>query len=120
MKQESKQNVRVLPVFITIDPQRDSPSQLQAYLKGQSPPPLFSAKRYTQEMVIFCYSFSYNIFLVNLIIYLFERTAEFDSRIVGLTGPDAAIRQMAQEYRVYFRKVEEDGDDYLVESSHNM
>ncbi|XP_034691978.1 protein SCO1 homolog 2, mitochondrial [Vitis riparia] len=75
---ESKQNVRVLPVFITIDPQRDSPSQLQAYLK------------------------------------------EFDSRIVGLTGPDAAIRQMAQEYRVYFRKVEEDGDDYLVESSHNM
>ncbi|RVW57534.1 Inactive TPR repeat-containing thioredoxin TTL3 [Vitis vinifera] len=75
---ESKQNVRVLPVFITIDPQRDSPSQLQAYLK------------------------------------------EFDSRIVGLTGPDAAIRQMAQEYRVYFRKVEEDGDDYLVESSHNI
>ncbi|KAJ9670063.1 hypothetical protein PVL29_026552 [Vitis rotundifolia] len=75
---ESKQNVRLLPVFVTIDPHRDSPSQLQAYLK------------------------------------------EFDSRIVGLTGPDAAIRQMAQEYRVYFRKVEEDGDDYLVESSHNM
>lgn len=27
---------------------------------------------------------------------------------------------MAQEYRVFFRKIEEDGDDYLVESSHNM
>lgn len=75
---ESKQNIKILPVFVTIDPQRDTPSQLQAYLK------------------------------------------EFDSRIIGLTGPVAAIRQMAQEYRVYFKKVEEDGSDYLVDCSHNM
>lgn len=75
---DSKQNVRVLPVFVTLDPQRDAPSQLRAYL------------------------------------------GEFDRRIIGLTGPVAAIRQMAQEYRVYFRKVDEEGDDYLVESSHNM
>ncbi|PKI61196.1 hypothetical protein CRG98_018427 [Punica granatum] len=75
---ESKQKVKILPVFVTIDPQRDTPSHLRAYLR------------------------------------------EFDSRIVGLTGPVAAVRQMAQEYRVYFRKVEEEGDDYLVESSHNM
>lgn len=46
--------------------------------------------------------------------------AEFDTRIMGLTGPVTAVRQMAQEYRVFFRKVEEVGDDYLVESSHNM
>lgn len=46
--------------------------------------------------------------------------AEFDSRIIGLTGPVAAVRQMAQEYRVYFKKVEEDGSDYLVDCSHNM
>ncbi|XP_021912369.1 protein SCO1 homolog 2, mitochondrial [Carica papaya] len=77
-KLESKQGIKVLPVFVTIDPQRDTPAQLFAYLK------------------------------------------EFDSRIVGLTGPVGAIRQMAQEYRVYFKKVEEEGDDYLVESSHNM
>ncbi|KAL0333068.1 UNVERIFIED_CONTAM: protein SCO12, mitochondrial [Sesamum calycinum] len=75
---ESKENTKVLPVFVTIDPQRDTPSQLRAYIR------------------------------------------EFDSRIVGLTGPVAAIRQMAQEYRVYFKKVDEEGDDYLVESSHNM
>ncbi|XP_012092636.2 protein SCO1 homolog 2, mitochondrial isoform X1 [Jatropha curcas] len=75
---ESKDNLKVLPVFVSIDPQRDTPSHLRAYLK------------------------------------------EFDSRIVGLTGPVVAVRQMAQEYRVYFRKVEEEGDDYLVESSHNM
>ncbi|KAL3003969.1 hypothetical protein AAZX31_08G135600 [Glycine max] len=75
---ESKQNLKILPVFVSIDPQRDTPSQLRAYLK------------------------------------------EFDSRIIGLTGPVAAIRQMAQEYRVYFKKVEEDGNDYLVDCSHNM
>ncbi|XP_022740266.1 protein SCO1 homolog 2, mitochondrial [Durio zibethinus] len=75
---ESKENLKVLPVFVTIDPQRDTPAQLRAYLK------------------------------------------EFDPRIVGLTGPVSAVRQMAQEYRVFFRKVEEEGDDYLVESSHNM
>ncbi|KAJ4953945.1 hypothetical protein NE237_030777 [Protea cynaroides] len=75
---ESKHNLKVMPVFVTIDPQRDSPSQLRTYLK------------------------------------------EFDPRIVGLTGSVSAIRQMAQEYRVYFKKVEEDGDDYLIESSHNM
>ncbi|XP_061345138.1 protein SCO1 homolog 2, mitochondrial isoform X2 [Gastrolobium bilobum] len=75
---ESKQKLKILPVFVTIDPQRDTPSQLRAYLQ------------------------------------------EFDSRIIGLTGPVAAIRQMAQEYRVYFKKVEEDGSDYLVDCSHNM
>lgn len=75
---ESEQNIKVLPIFVTIDPRRDTPSQLRAYIR------------------------------------------EFDSRIVGLTGPVASIRQMAQEYRVFFRKVDEEGDDYLVESSHNM
>ncbi|XP_047974087.1 protein SCO1 homolog 2, mitochondrial [Salvia hispanica] len=75
---ESKQNIKVLPIFVTIDPQRDTPSHLRAYIH------------------------------------------EFDSRIVGLTGPVTAIRQMAQEYRVFFRKVDEQGGDYLIESSHNM
>ncbi|XP_050899050.1 protein SCO1 homolog 2, mitochondrial [Lathyrus oleraceus] len=75
---ESKQNLQILPVFVTIDPQRDTPSQLRAYLE------------------------------------------EFNSRIVGLTGTVVAIRKMTQEYRVYFKKVEEDGADYLVDSSHNM
>ncbi|XP_047327862.1 protein SCO1 homolog 2, mitochondrial [Impatiens glandulifera] len=75
---ESKYNIKVLPVFVTIDPQRDTTSQLNAYLK------------------------------------------EFDERIIGLTGPVHAIRSMAQEYRVYFKRVEEEDGDYLVESSHKM
>ncbi|KNA03754.1 hypothetical protein SOVF_206090 [Spinacia oleracea] len=75
---ESKRNVKLLPVFVTIDPQRDSPSQLKSYLR------------------------------------------EFDPRIVGLTGSVNSIRQVAQEYRIFFKKIEEDGSDYLIESSHNM
>ncbi|KAH9718639.1 protein SCO1 [Citrus sinensis] len=78
VRKDSKKNLKILPIFVTIDPQRDTPAHLRAYLK------------------------------------------EFNSRIVGLTGPVGAIRQMAQEYRVFFKKVEEEGDDYLVESSHNM
>ncbi|KAH9611113.1 hypothetical protein KSS87_011923 [Heliosperma pusillum] len=75
---EAQQNVRLLPIFVTLDPQRDTPSQLDAYLR------------------------------------------EIDSRIVGLTGPVNSVKQMAQEYRVFFKRVDEDGNDYLVETSHNM
>ncbi|XP_039815030.1 protein SCO1 homolog 2, mitochondrial-like isoform X2 [Panicum virgatum] len=75
---ESKNVIKITPLFITIDPQRDSPAQLKAYL------------------------------------------SEFDPRIVGLTGPSSAVRQIAQEYRVFFKRVEEVGQDYLVESSHSM
>lgn len=77
-KLESNHGVKVLPVFVTLDPQRDTPAHLRAYL------------------------------------------SEFDPRIIGLTGQVSAVRQMAQEFRVYFKKVEEEGDDYLVDSSHNM
>lgn len=75
---DSKYNFKIMPVYVTLDPQRDSPAQLKAYLE------------------------------------------EFDSRILGLTGSFTAVRQMAQEYRVFFRKVDEIGQDYLVECSHNM
>ncbi|XP_062199889.1 protein SCO1 homolog 2, mitochondrial-like isoform X2 [Phragmites australis] len=75
---ESKYDTKITPLFVTIDPQRDSPVQLKAYL------------------------------------------SEFDPRIVGLTGSISAVRQIAQEYRVFFKRVEEIGQDYLVESSPNM
>ncbi|CAN1822150.1 Protein SCO1 homolog 2, mitochondrial [Linum perenne] len=78
LEQELQENLKVLPVYVTIDPQRDNPAHMCAYLK------------------------------------------EFDPRILGLTGTVNSVRQMAMEYRVYFRKVEEDKDDYLVETSHNL
>lgn len=52
--------------------------------------------------------------------FSFFKNAEFDPRIVGLTGSVNSIRQVAQEYRIFFKKIEEDGSDYLIESSHNM
>ncbi|MCL7041272.1 hypothetical protein MKW94_001411 [Papaver nudicaule] len=75
---ESKQELKIIPAFVTIDPERDSPKQLKTYLN------------------------------------------EFDPRIVGLTGPVGAVKDMAREYRIFFRKVEEDGADYLVQTSHHM
>ncbi|KAH7652742.1 protein SCO1/2 protein [Dioscorea alata] len=75
---ETAHNLEITPVFITIDPQRDTPAQLLAYLK------------------------------------------EFHPKIIGLTGPIDAIRQIAQEYRVFFKKVDEEGQDYLVQCSKNM
>ncbi|CAH9109614.1 unnamed protein product [Cuscuta europaea] len=76
-KEKSKPDLKVLPVFVTIDPQRDTPSQLRFYLE------------------------------------------EFDPRIVGLTGPASAIRQITQEYRVFIKRVDEE-DDYLIETSDNL
>jgi len=32
---ESKYGIKITPLFITIDPQRDSPAQLKAYLSGK-------------------------------------------------------------------------------------
>lgn len=32
---DSKYNFKITPVYVTLDPQRDSPAQLKAYLEGQ-------------------------------------------------------------------------------------
>ncbi|KAL8143461.1 hypothetical protein V2J09_016493 [Rumex salicifolius] len=81
LQHESKHKIKVLPVFVSIDPKRNLTPQLKAYLA-----------------------------------YL----SEFDRRIVGLTGTNATVRHMASQYRVFFMKVDEDGDDYLVEFLHNL
>lgn len=39
----------------------------------------------------------------------------FDPRIVGLTGPADRVEEMLRAYRVYFRKVETEGGDYLMD-----
>jgi protein SCO1/2 len=102
---ESKHNEKILPVFVTLDPQRDTPSHLHAYLKGLG----FTSCPCVPAILLNPLTFG--------CLYLY---AEFDSRILGLTGTASAMRQMAQEYRVYFKKVQEDGEDYLVDTSHNM
>ena len=62
-------------VFVSIDPERDTPTQLATYLTA------------------------------------------FDPRIVGLTGSVAAVDKVADEYRVYHRKVPLAGGGYTMDHS---
>ena len=74
-----KQQQSILPVLITLDPERDTPEELAAYV------------------------------------------ADFDPRMVGLTGTPQQISDIAQKYKVYFRKngSEEEikNGNYLVDHS---
>ena len=63
-------------VFITVDPHRDTPSQMKNYLSS----------------------------------------AEFPRGVVGLTGTDAQVAQVAQAYKVYYQK-SGTGDAYSVDHS---
>jgi protein SCO1/2 len=65
----------VQPLFVTVDPDRDTPAVLAPFV------------------------------------------AAFDSRLIGLTGSPAQIRQVTQDYRVYVAKGEGGGDTYTVDHS---
>jgi protein SCO1 len=43
--------------------------------------------------------------------------SSFDPHLLGLTGDDAAIQTVAKEYRVYYKKVPQDGGDYTMDHS---
>jgi cytochrome oxidase Cu insertion factor (SCO1/SenC/PrrC family) len=74
MDQLGAAGARVQPLFITLDPQRDTPAHLAEYL------PMFHP------------------------------------RLIGLTGDPAAIRKVANAYKVYYAKVPNPkGDDYTVD-----
>ncbi len=68
---------KIAPLFITVDPARDTPTRLTSYL------------------------------------------ANFDSRIVGLTGSDQQIAQVAKAYRVYYSPAdhEKSGADIVGHST---
>lgn len=69
-----EQSARLQPLFISLDPERDTPEVLAAY------------------------------------------TGFFDERILGLTGTAEQIRQVADAYAVYFKKVPM-GDTYMLDHS---
>lgn len=74
-KIKEKAGIEVVPVFISVDPERDTVEQVREYVK------------------------------------------EFHPNLVGLTGSQSDIRQVAREFRVYYMKTEEEEADYLVDHS---
>ncbi len=68
---------KVQPLFITIDPDRDTPQKLADYVPS------------------------------------------FSTRLIGLTGSDADIKQVANEYKVYYAKSEatQSSTDYVMDHS---
>jgi protein SCO1/2 len=64
---------KVAALFVTVDPERDTPEKLKDYLSS------------------------------------------FDSRIFGLTGPRADVDAMLKTFRVYARKVPQEGSDYTMD-----
>lgn len=65
----------LVPIFITVDPARDTPKVIGDYVKA------------------------------------------FDPRILGLTGSNAQIASVAQEYHIYYAKQADSGKDYLIDHS---
>jgi len=72
---EKDTSVQIQPVFISIDPARDTVSQVKRYV------------------------------------------SEFHPRLMGLTGSKEATTAAAKGYRVYYSKVEETEQDYLIDHS---
>lgn len=71
-----KTGAQITPLFITVDPARDTPSVMARYVH------------------------------------------QFDSRIIGLTGNDAQIAEVAKAYRVYYAKeTPKDGTAYTMDHS---
>jgi protein SCO1/2 len=64
---------RTAALFVSVDPERDTPQVLKDYLSS------------------------------------------FDSHVRGLTGDPAAIAAAAKAYRVYYKKVPLEGDDYTMD-----
>lgn len=64
---------RLHVVFVSVDPERDTPDVLDTYMSA------------------------------------------FDPRIIGLTGDPETVAKVAKEYRIFVRKVEQDGGDYTVD-----
>ena len=73
MRALGKDADRVGALFITVDPERDTPAALKDYLSS------------------------------------------FDPHLRGLTGDPAAVAAVAKAYRVYYKKVPLEGEDYTLD-----
>ena len=110
----------VQPLFITVDPKRDSPDKIKKYLSGS-------------EQLQFCYTLPHcvchSVFSCPPSLSLPSRPpfivlspslplsvhSEFHPRLLGLTGTEEEIERATKAYRVYSTIGPSDSpDDYLV------
>jgi protein SCO1 len=92
----------LVPVFVSVDPKRDTVAQVRAYVKGACPP----LRARTQWRGPSCRALS--------------PLAEFSPKLKGLTGTPEQVARAARAYRVYFSISpggSADGGDYLVDHS---
>lgn len=84
------QGMRLQPIFITCDPDRDDPAAIASYLKG------------TIKMYFLIFSFE-----------------DFHPSFIGVTGSMQDVKDAARLFRVYFKAARTGGaaasDDYLVD-----
>lgn len=75
-KRDPALSARIVPIFVTVDPERDTPAVLKQFVSA------------------------------------------FYPRMVGLTGSPAAIRKVADEYRIFYKKQPlSPGGGYLIQHS---
>ena len=79
----------VQPIFISIDPMRDTVAQVREYVSGT-------------------YLHPYQ---------LIKTILEFHPRLVGLTGTPEQVEKVCRAYRVYFSKANAEEEDYLLDHS---
>lgn len=85
---------KVLPIFVSVDPARDSVAQVKRYMSG--------ASRIERRHALAPWL-----------------TAEFHPSMVGLTGDYECVKKACRSYRVYFSTPPDakPTDDYLVDHS---
>jgi protein SCO1/2 len=113
---EEKAKLDIVPVFITVDPERDTVEQVRDYVKGVclsvcAHVPQFLIIKPLELLLISSHSL-YCPLLMNYLCF-----PEFHPDLIGLTGTTDEVRQVARAYRVYYMKTEEEGSDYLVDHS---
>jgi len=98
-----------VPVFISVDPERDTVEQVAEYVKGDSV--ILHELHFSYLMLVICCG----ILIVLLFFFIFF--SEFHPKLIGLTGSPDEIKSVARAYRVYYMKTAEEDSDYLVDHS---
>lgn len=95
-----------MPVFISVDPERDTVEQVAEYVKGDSV--ILHELHFLYLMSVIC---------CGILIVVFIFFTEFHPKLIGLTGSPDEIKSVARAYRVYYMKTAEEDSDYLVDHS---